>query len=119
MSVTYMGLVVVVGERVVEWRVAVHDHDTGETFDLEHHVHHSPDGFSWGYAGSGPSELARCILWHHLGAEPHPACYQVFKFDVVVPLDGDKPWELKSEDVDAWLTRFREHGGQVLVEATS
>lgn len=29
---------------------------------LAHHVKHSPDGFSWGYGGSGPSELARCLL---------------------------------------------------------
>lgn len=33
---------------------------------LTHHSKHSPSGFSWGYAGSGPSELARCILIDHL-----------------------------------------------------
>lgn len=34
---------------------------------LPHIVKHSPTGFSWGYAGSGPSELARCLLIDHLG----------------------------------------------------
>jgi hypothetical protein len=34
---------------------------------LPHFVKHSPGGFSWGYAGSGPSELARCLLIHALG----------------------------------------------------
>lgn len=34
---------------------------------LPHHVRHSPDGFSWGYEGSGPAELARCILIDVLG----------------------------------------------------
>jgi hypothetical protein len=29
---------------------------------LRHHILHSPGGFSWGYLGSGPAELARCIL---------------------------------------------------------
>jgi hypothetical protein len=29
---------------------------------LHHHVKHSPDGFAWGYHGSGPAELARCLL---------------------------------------------------------
>jgi hypothetical protein len=35
---------------------------TGYMYELRHHVRHSPDGFEWGYEGSGPSELARCIL---------------------------------------------------------
>jgi hypothetical protein len=34
---------------------------------LTHHVRHSPDGFSWGYAGSGPADLARCLLIDHYG----------------------------------------------------
>jgi hypothetical protein len=29
---------------------------------LTHHVKHSPSGFAWGYGGSGPADLARCIL---------------------------------------------------------
>ena len=29
---------------------------------LKHHLRHSPDGFQIGYSGSGPTELARCIL---------------------------------------------------------
>lgn len=29
---------------------------------LTHHVRHSPDGFQWGYTGSGPAETARCLL---------------------------------------------------------
>lgn len=38
---------------------------------LEHHVRHSPDGFAWGYGGSGPSELARCILLDHFDDGDH------------------------------------------------
>jgi hypothetical protein len=37
------------------------------TFPLPHFVKHSPDGYSWGYGGSGPAELARCLLIHALG----------------------------------------------------
>lgn len=40
---------------------------TWECLPLVHHVRHSPDGFSWGYNGSGPSELARCMLIASLG----------------------------------------------------
>jgi hypothetical protein len=34
---------------------------------LAHHVKRSPTGFGWGYRGSGPAELARCLLIAHLG----------------------------------------------------
>lgn len=34
---------------------------------LRHVVYHSPDGFEWGYAGSGPSDLALSILADALG----------------------------------------------------
>lgn len=34
---------------------------------LDHVVKHSPTGFSWGYGGSGPSDLARCLLIDHYG----------------------------------------------------
>lgn len=44
----------------------------GETIGLLHHyVRHSPTGFQWGYAGSGPAETARCLL---LAAVDDPHC---------------------------------------------
>lgn len=36
---------------------------------LPHWARHSPGGFSWGYSGSGPAELARCILIAVIGRE--------------------------------------------------
>ena len=32
---------------------------------LRHVAWHSPDGFEWGYAGSGPADLALSILAHY------------------------------------------------------
>ena len=43
--------------------------DGDEVRPLPHHVRHSPTGFSWGYSGSGPADLARCLLLHALGDE--------------------------------------------------
>lgn len=34
---------------------------------LRHYVRHSPTGFCWGYGGSGPADLARCLLIDCLG----------------------------------------------------
>jgi hypothetical protein len=37
---------------------------------VPHLVHHSPTGMEFGYAGSGPADLALSLLTFHLGAEP-------------------------------------------------
>lgn len=42
----------------------------GEAPPLRHRMYHSPDGFEWGYGGSGPSDLARSILADVLGYVP-------------------------------------------------
>lgn len=55
--------------------VVVYDEAGGTTTArfLPHHQRHSPDGFSWGYEGSGPAELARCLLIDVLGEGGHCA----------------------------------------------
>lgn len=61
MEVTYQGTP---GHAVVR----VESDDSGiKRAPLRHHVKHSPTGFSWGYGGSGPAELARCLLIDALG----------------------------------------------------
>ena len=58
---------------------------------------HSPTGFSWGYAGSGPAELARAILVHALGDEGLcPTCQGALLIAVDYAAATDKlietPW---------------------------
>ena len=43
---------------------------------------HSPDGFAWGYGGSGPAQLALAILLEFYDKETMPN-YQDFKFKVI------------------------------------
>ena len=64
---------------------------------------HSPDGFSWGYGGAGPAQLALAILL--LEAEPTVARkhYMDFKREVIAKLDRDS-FFLTSADVQEWLT---------------
>ena len=70
---------------------------------LTHHIYHSPDGFNFGYGGSGPADLARSILWDHLGKEPAPVLYQDFKFRFV---SGWKDvWEITSEEIQNWINK--------------
>ena len=46
-------------------------------------VNHSPDGFSYGYAGSGPSQLAFALC---LEIYDNPAGYQIFKRKFIATL---------------------------------
>jgi hypothetical protein len=48
---------------------------------------HSPDGFNWGYGGSGPAQLALAILLHAGVHEERAVEYhQAFKWAVIAPL---------------------------------
>jgi len=69
---------------------------------------HSPDGFSWGYGGSGPAQLALAILLEHT-QDVHVAAsnYQQFKFDVIAHLPIDQDFEIPISSVDEWLASHR------------
>lgn len=76
---------------------------------LHQYVRHSPDGFQWGYAGSGPSDLALAILWDHFGTEPSSACYLDFKLDHVAR--WEHVWSIDSVAIAAWLDEWRKGPG--------
>lgn len=72
---------------------------------------HSPNGFNWGYGGSGPAQLALALLAHHFAHHPPPEGtpeeaaqrrYQGFKWRVVARLDF-KEWTLTSDDIETAL----------------
>lgn len=63
---------------------------------------HSPDGFNWGYSGSGPSQLALALLLDTTGDKPLSlALYQQFKSDVVSQFGS--PWSITSETIEKWV----------------
>jgi hypothetical protein len=79
-----------------------------QNYPLRHLVRHSPTGFEFGYAGSGPSDLARSIVGDLLNdPDPHPGLYQVVKDTFLVDLDGDGPHRLAGDHV---LQLLAEHG---------
>jgi len=61
---------------------------------------HSPNGFNWGYGGSGPAQLALAICADALG-DPFRAAkvYQDFKFRVVARWPQDGCWKITSGEV--------------------
>lgn len=73
---------------------------------------HSPDGFEWGYGGSGPAQLALAILCDLIGDSKavEGGLYQRFKFKVIAGLDTDN-WVLSEARIRDALTRIREEDG--------
>lgn len=69
---------------------------------LRHRVRHSPTGFNWGYAGSGPADLARSILWDCLGREPDTSLYQAFKAQFVATW-METEWSIDEPTIIAWV----------------
>jgi hypothetical protein len=60
---------------------------------------HSPDGFEWGYGGSGPAQLALAILADHCQDDERALnFYQRFKWAVVAGLPH-RGWTLTSDDI--------------------
>jgi hypothetical protein len=98
------------GSRYPNGRVYVGIIENGAvTEPLPHIERHSPGGFEWGYAGSGPADLALSILTHALGqTQPDtipPALYQQFKDDIVTRLPRDRNWEFSREYVLRWVDK--------------
>ncbi len=67
---------------------------------------HSPTGFEWGYAGSGPAQLALALLADCLGDDQEAVeWHQDFKSAVVagLPYAG---WTLTEEEIRETITAF-------------
>lgn len=60
---------------------------------------HSPTGFEWSYAGSGPAQLALALLADALGDEDKAlTLHQAYKQDVITRLP-QLEWQLTEQDV--------------------
>lgn len=72
----------------------------------------SPSGFEWGYAGSGPAELALALLADALpgerGQPTFPLAALHFKEQVVSDFEYDG-WVLSETEIRAWFEVFRFH----------
>lgn len=65
---------------------------------------HSPDGFNWGYGGSGPAQLALAILLDFTKDESAAQYfYQEFKMKVIAKLPAEKDWHLTAIQIENWL----------------
>ncbi len=80
--------------------VVVTDGSRTRDLDPRHDLrNHSPDGFNWGYGGSGPAQLALALAADALGDDERAQrVYQPLKFKVVGRLQGDG-FDLNEDDI--------------------
>lgn len=65
---------------------------------------HSPDGFNWGYGGSGPAQLSLALLLDVSGDKDTAlAYYQKFKWQKIAKLGMGQPWDMSAWEIERWL----------------
>ncbi len=71
-------------------------------------INHSPTGFSWGYGGSGPAQLALAILLRFTRQNEAQEFHQLFKWEVIAELPLDGNWQMTDDSVHKWLDQKRQ-----------
>ena len=74
----------------------------GEGRPVTHIAKQSPEGFEWGYQGSGPLDLAYSILSDFGGAALAEVIYRQFAETVIAALPHHG-WTLTAEQIAAFL----------------
>lgn len=69
---------------------------------------HSPDGFNWGYGGSGVAQLALAILLELMDDQRAMQNYQQFKWDMLATLEQGKDFEIPMAAVRKWIEEHTE-----------
>jgi hypothetical protein len=90
------------------WQVYVQDIDEKVTSiprplrQRQDLANHSPDGFAWGYGGSGPAQLALALLADAWGDDRRALrAYQTFKWMLVSVIPQGLPWVISDTIVCA------------------
>ena len=69
---------------------------------------HSPDGFNWGYHGSGPGQLALALCLVYLNDKKLATqAHQPFKRDVISRLPGGEDFTLDGKNLNTWFKAWR------------
>ena len=71
------------------------------------YCNHSPDGFNWGYGGSGPSQLAFAILYHY--TKDRDLVWRLhhnFKNEYVAGWEDE--WQITSAEIQAFINNQKD-----------
>jgi uncharacterized protein DUF6166 len=66
-------------------------------------ANHSSSGFSWGFQGSGPAQLALALLCDAVGVRRALPLYQAFKRQRIARLEQYVGWRMTQAEVVQWV----------------
>ena len=74
-------------------------------YDLPHIEKHSPDGFNWGFGGSGPADTALSILIDFLDGDREKAekFYQDFKWAFIATIKREADLVILGSKIRYWM----------------
>ena len=74
---------------------------------------HSPDGFNWGYAGSGCAQLALALLLEVTNSEAIALRhYHAFTHQVIAAISSQEAnWRIPEQKIVEWLESQKEQNG--------
>ena len=74
---------------------------------------HSPSGFSWGYGGSGPAQLALALLADALDDDDRAIrLHHAFKFKVVAAWPEGERWWITAAQIAAVVSLIEQENGR-------
>ena len=74
---------------------------------------HSPTGFSWGYGGSGPAQLALALLADALDDDDRAIrLHHAFKFKVVAAWPEGERWWITAAQIAAVVSLIEQENGR-------
>jgi hypothetical protein len=111
------------GERNTTGRAQVFVREGAKEYTLPLRLdlfNHSPDGFNWGYGGSGPAQLALAILADAIThafrettmsnaqlEEMAVALHQKFKEEEIATIDPASDWAMSRDYVIEWVVKHK------------
>ena len=77
---------------------------------LTHIERHSPDGFEYGYAGSGPNDLSLSVLTACIGPKLADLYYNQFTHDIIANVRReDCEWLMTHASIMGWVDKIANH----------
>ena len=108
------------GERTTAGRAQVFVREGAKEYTLPLRLdlfNHSPDGFNWGYGGSGPAQLSLAILADALNKtnpemlrtnnEMAVELHQKFKDEEIATIDPASNWAISRDYVIDWILKAK------------
>ena len=98
------------GQRLEQGVIVYHNKQILSSEESQKLINHSPDGFNWGYVGSGSAQLSLAVLLAHTKDRNYSLRnYQKFLDDIISKLKS-KDWKISDKKIEDWMKKVKSPG---------